>query len=92
MNKEDFSKKISLKKGFPLSLSKKIADDFFNILKDILKFQTLNLKNFGTFKLIKKNKRLGRNPKTKEEFFINARKSVSFTSSIKLSKKVNLSG
>ena len=46
------------------------------------------LKNVGTFKLIHKKKRIGRNPKTKEEFLISSRKSVSFTVSKKISEKV----
>ena len=41
----------------------------------------LHLKNFGTFELIFKNERMGRNPKTKEEFIIKKRKSLKFTSS-----------
>ena len=38
----------------------------------------LGLKNIGTFNLIKKKERLGRNPKTKEKFIISSRKSVIF--------------
>ena len=34
--------------------------------------------NFGTFKLKQKNQRIGRNPKTKVEVMIEARKVISF--------------
>ena len=41
---------------------------------EIINKDKLNLKNFGSFKILKKKERLGRNPKTKEEFIISARK------------------
>ena len=46
-----------------------------------LKKNNLIIKNIGSFKLIEKNERIGRNPKTKEEFIICKRKSISFLSS-----------
>ena len=49
----------------------------------------LNLKNFGTFKLIKKKERLGRNPKTKETFIIKSRKIVKFSISKKFLNELN---
>lgn len=41
--------------------------------KDIVKIH-----NFGTFKIKNKKSRVGRNPKTKEEFIISDRRVVSF--------------
>ena len=49
----------------------------------------LVLKNIGTFKLSTKNERIGRNPKTKEEFLISERKSIRFIVSKNLSKVLN---
>ena len=49
----------------------------------------LVLKNIGTFKLSKKNERIGRNPKTKEEFLISKRKSIRFIVSKNLTKILN---
>ena len=47
--------------------------------------------NFNaSFKLSKKNERIGRNPKTKEEFLISERKSIRFIVSKNLSKVLNL--
>ena len=88
--KIDLAKQISIKKGYPLSLSKKIADDLINTFKEILFNGNLKIKDIGNFKLIKKKKRQGRNPKTQEEFEISARKSISFKSSSNLSKFYNL--
>ena len=68
ITKNDFLKNISDKTGFPIWLSKKIVDDLFIIFKEMIKNNDLVLKNIGTFKLSKKNERICRNPKTKEEF------------------------
>ena len=47
------------------------------------------MKNIGTFKLLLKKERIGRNPKTKKEIIIKQRKSVSFTVSKNLSDLLN---
>tara|TARA_B100000123_G_scaffold162854_1_gene120640 strand:- start:64 stop:360 length:297 start_codon:yes stop_codon:yes gene_type:complete len=90
ITKYDFSKNISDKTGFPISLSRKIVDDLFVIFIEMIKNNDLVLKNIGSFKLSKKNERIGRNPKTKEEFLISERKSIRFIVSKNLSKVLNL--
>ena len=72
---------MSNKTGFSNNFSKKLINDFILVLITHIKKKKLNLKNVGTFKLIEKKERLGRNPKTKEQFIICSRKSVSFTAS-----------
>ena len=57
----------------------------FNKIKD----NDLNLKNLGSFKIINKKERVGRNPKTKEEFLIKPRKSISFTASKNFKLDIN---
>ena len=89
ITKIDFSKNMSDKTGFPISLSKKIVDDLLIIFTEMIKNNDLVLKNIGTFKLSKKNERIGRNPKTKEEFLISKRKSIRFIVSKNLSKVLN---
>ena len=85
-----FSKNISEKTGFPISFSKKIVDELLIIFTEMIKNNDLVLKNIGTFRLLKKNERIGRNPKTKEEFLISKRKSIKFIVSKNLSKILNL--
>ena len=87
--KNDFSKNMSDETGFPISLSKKIVDDLLIIFTEMIKNNDLVLKNIGTFKLSKKNERIGRNPKTKEEFLISKRKSIRFIVSKNLTKVLN---
>ncbi len=88
MIKDNIIKNLSLKTGFSNRFSKKIIDDLIDILIKNIKSGKLNLKNIGSFELMDKNSRVGRNPKTKEEFIISARKSVKFKSSKKILKKL----
>ena len=85
----DLAKIISQKKGFPLLFSKKLIDNLIDVLIFSVSKNKLNLKNIGTFNIVKKNSRLGRNPKTRQEFIITARKSISFKPSKTLLKKIN---
>ena len=89
LKKIDFSKNVSNKTGFPVSITKKIVDDLIIIIAEMIKNNELVLKNIGTFKLSKKNERIGRNPKTKEEFLISKRKSIRFVVSKNLDKILN---
>ncbi len=87
--KIDLSKNISKKIGVSVSLSKKLTEDLLEILSNKIKDNDLNLKNVGSFRIIYKKDRIGRNPKTKEEFMIRSRKSISFTASKNLIEKMN---
>ncbi len=89
LTKKEISHQINIKIGLPKSYTEKILDDFIEIMKFKLKKDNLNIKNFGLFKLINKTKRIGRNPKTKIEYEIDARKTISFLPSRKMSVKIN---
>ena len=80
------SKILSNKFGFSELYSKKLIDDLVKIISHNIIAGNFNLKNVGTFKIINKKQRVGRNPKTKEEFIITARKSLIFVPSKKLIK------
>ena len=88
LTKKDISKKINLKTGLPTSYTNRITDDFIDILKNLIKNKEISIKNFATFKTINKNDRIGRNPKNKRIYTINARRSLSFISSKKLNDKI----
>jgi integration host factor subunit alpha len=85
----DLAKFLSNKTGFSISFSKKLINDLMIVLIDNIKNDKLILKNIGSFKLLKKKERLGRNPKTKEIYSINSRKSLSFTASKKILNSLN---
>ena len=87
--KKNISKEIEIKIGYPNSYVSQVINDFIDILKHISKEKKLNIKNFGTFKVLNKKERLGRNPKNKKVYKIEARKALSFVSSNSLNKKIN---
>ncbi len=67
-------------------LVKDIIDQLTN---GLIRDEIVKIHNFGTFKLRQKKERLGRNPKTKEEVMIPARKVISFIPSKHFLKKIN---
>ena len=84
LTKNGIAKSLSQKTGFSKEFSKKLINELMIILLHELKKDILHLKNIGTFKVIQKKERVGRNPKTMEEFKIISRKSISFIPSKKL--------
>ena len=94
-NKQSLGKKeiiYSLKSSIGTSYTniQKITDDIIDILTNILIDQKkINIKNFGSFNIVHKNERIGRNPKTKEEFTITSRNAVKFKPSKEFKQIVN---
>ena len=86
--KKDIVKNLSNKTGFSINFSRKINDDLLQILKKYIKEGQIKYKNLGSFKLISKKQRMGRNPKTGEKFIIKSRKIVSFKPSNNLKKNI----
>tara|TARA_B100000886_G_scaffold236109_1_gene165316 strand:- start:8485 stop:8781 length:297 start_codon:yes stop_codon:yes gene_type:complete len=89
IKKIDLINIISNKTGLSQNLSKKILSDLIEILNYNISNGHLSLKNIGTFKLLSKKERIGRNPKTKKEHLISARKVVKFIPSKYISEKLN---
>ena len=76
--------------GFSKNLASQIVDDFFELLIDeLIKKKEVKISSFGTFKVIDKKERIGRNPKTKVVAKICARKIVKFKPSLKTKEKIN---
>ena len=77
-----------------VSLPRKDAAAFVDEVIDeicdaIIRDGEVKLSNFGTFKVLSKNERMGRNPKTHMEHVIAARKAVSFKPAAGLKRKIN---
>lgn len=87
--KKNISKELSNKTGYSNLFSKKLVDTLLKILIYNIQTGQLNLKNFGSFVLVNKNQRIGRNPKTKEKFIISARKVIKFIPSKKIKVLIN---
>ncbi len=92
ITRDDIAETINSEFG----LSKK---DCLNLVYDIIqviidgleKNKIVKIHNFGTFKLRKKNSRIGRNPKTKEEVLIKERNVITFKPSKKILLFINKS-
>ena len=90
LTKKDIINSLYLQIGYPKNVTENILEDLFNIIFDELKKNgKVKITNFGTFTVRKKNSRIGRNPKTKEEYIINNRSVVSFKASKILLKHIN---
>ena len=90
ITKKNISKAIYSKFGTSEKIISLFIDNIFEIFKEILKKEKkLNIKKIGTFKVLNKSKRIGRNPKTGEHHLISARKSISFKVSESLKNKIN---
>ena len=91
--RKDLSNKIFKKLGFTKNLSSKIVDDFFEtLISEIIKLNKIKISSFGSFSVLNKEERVGRNPKTKIEAKICSRKVVKFKSSSLLKEKFNKNG
>ena len=91
IKKKDIVNDISKIIGVPNSFSDLIVKDIIKILVSNLKDNSeIKFKNFGTFLLKKKLKRIGRNPKNKMEYEISSRNVVTFKTSKYLKKRLNL--
>ena len=89
LTKRDIAKNISLSSTLTLLESSKILDKFIKKIIVSSKKSNLKLSNFGTFSYKFSPKRVGRNPKTKEEFIIKNRKKLSFSPSKKIKELIN---
>ena len=74
--------------------NRKLCLDFVNDIIDIIieglqSDKKVKIHNFGTFKLNNKRSRIGRNPKTKEEFDISSRNVITFKASKILLNYIN---
>ena len=87
------SNKIYRSLGFSKNFSLRLVDLFFESLSsELIKLNKVKISSFGTFKIINKKERLGRNPKTMAEAKISARKVITFKPSLLIKKKINING
>ena len=95
MTKNNFTRKNLIRKiyqnvGFSKNFSSKIIDNFFELLiSTIIISNKIKISSFGTFTVLNKKERIGRNPKTKIEAKILPRKVVKFKPSSFVKKEIN---
>ena len=76
--------------GFSKRFSSSVLDDFIeSLISELIVSKKVKISSFGTFKVSTKKERMGRNPKTKIQAKISARKVINFKPSITVKEKIN---
>ena len=88
-SKKDIAKNISSNVDVSEAESTLLVNSFINIIKIKSKKSSLKIASFGTFSTKKTPERIGRNPKTKQEFIISERSKLKFSASNKLRNLIN---
>tara|TARA_Y100000741_G_C17824006_1_gene383461 strand:+ start:19 stop:327 length:309 start_codon:yes stop_codon:yes gene_type:complete len=90
LTKKDLINSIYMQIGFSKKISETLLEDIFQIiLLNIIKHKKVKISKFGTFTLRNKKKRIGRNPKTKENKVISARNVILFKASKDFKNYIN---
>lgn len=90
LTKKDIIEKINQKLGYSKEEAKEFVELFFDtILNKVSEDHEVKIPKLGNFKIRKKNKRIGRNPKTGKEAIISSRKVISFKASKLLKLRIN---
>ena len=76
--------------GFTAAQSGKLIDSIFDeICESLINGEEVKFAGFGTFKILEKSARMGRNPKTGAAAIISARRVASFRPSNEFRKRVS---
>ena len=90
LTKKELAQNLSDQTELSLADAKKFVDLFFDTIKEQLNSgKTVKLSGFGTFDIVQTKERVGRNPKTMEEFPIPSKRKVKFIVSPKVKKSIN---
>jgi integration host factor subunit alpha len=87
--KKDICNNISSKAHISDDKSKEFLQKFLFIISTKSKSRNVKISKFGTFLYKNMPERLGRNPKTREEFLITKRSKLSFKPSNKIRSIIN---
>ncbi len=89
MTKADIVNFVFEKVGLPRNEAQNLVETVFDSIKQtLIAGESIKISGFGTFNVRKKNSRIGRNPKTKEEVEITPRRVVTFKASDQLKEVV----
>ena len=88
LGKKDIANNISSETSLFKTTSQSILESFIDIIRSN-KTKIVKIANFGTFYTHQSPERIGRNPKTKEQFKIHKRKKFMFKASSSVRKELN---
>ena len=84
------AERIKVKLGYSKEEAKEFIEVFLNYIKNNINTKTkIKISKFASFKVISKNERIGRNPKTGQKAIISERKVVSCKFSKNLKSNIN---
>ena len=90
ISRDEIAEAMKKEFGFNRKLCLDIVNDIVEIIIDGLQSdKKVKIHNFGTFKMNNKKSRVGRNPKTREEYNISSRNVITFKASKILLKYIN---
>ena len=89
LKKIDIAKNIASKASISERIGKNLFSSFIDIIKLKSNEQDVKVANFGTFTNKVTPQRIGRNPKTGEEYIITERIKLNFITSNKVKKQLN---
>ena len=89
LGKKDITKNISSKAQISTKVSKEFLESFISLIIKNSQTKDVKLAKFGTFSSHRTPERIGRNPKTKEEFVIQERTKIILKPSPKLKTLIN---
>ena len=87
--KSDISKNIAKKVSISNQSAKQLLDNFIQVVVSASLKNKVKVSGFGTFVRKKTPSRIGRNPKTKQEFEILERSKLNLTLSNQIKEKIN---
>lgn len=89
ITRSDFASRLRERFGLTTADANKLVDVVFDeICESLVNGEEVKFAGFGTFKILNKSARMGRNPKTGEPAIITARRVASFRPSGKFRKRV----
>ena len=90
LTKKEIVSSIYMQLGFSKKVSETLLDDILDLLVEKLVInKKVKISKFGTFIVRNKKKRIGRNPKTKEESNVSERNVLLFKASKELKNYIN---
>lgn len=89
ITKRKLAENISVNTNISLEDSKNLVSTFFLLQSEALKKRNIKISKFGAFYKKITPKRIGRNPKTMEEYLIPEKQKISFKSSTLIKKILN---
>ena len=90
ISRDEIAEAMKIEFGFNRKLCLDVVNDIIEIIIDGLQSdRKVKIHNFGTFKLNSKKSRIGRNPRTKEQYNISSRNVITFKASKILLKYIN---